>query len=706
MQANLYLTPDGNDNNPGTEDAPLATLGAARDAVRELRQTQPDTDVTVLLRGGYYQLNETVVFDLDDSSARGTTTYAAYPEEVPVIGSGVPLSDWTHVTHDLQGLPETARGNVWMASLPNSVTRPTSLFMGKETLRRARCPGFVPATLHKNQREHHFDLAFPKGALRDWDNPSDIDLLIVPHFPWAMNVLPLRAIDLSNNIATTAVPSTYALGQVTFGHFPHGTAWIENVFEGMSDPGDWVYRSDTNAIYLWHEGDNPPADIRVPSLTELVRVEGDIDMSGQTDTPVMGIAFNGLTFTHADHFQWESDKVGLGLQHDWEMFDRPTAMLRFRGAERCAVEHCAFEHSGSAGIRLDLHCQHIHIAANHIHHIGGVGVLLAGYGPGTKDVNRCNEVTHNHIHHVGRILWHSVGIFAWQSGSNRIAHNTIHDTSYTAIVVSGRIVWQRDGSAECSRTIRWDEIDPILPEASGRPTWHEREQFLHGRNNIVENNNISAAMKTLGDGNAIYISGTGGGNIVRNNFIHDISSPSINAAIRCDDDQHDTTIRNNIIVRCCGEGFIIKGANTVENNIFADTRSATPDGVQCKHQRGLIVLPHGNCRGAIIRNNIFFATEPGTVILHESPQHADKEMTGLFSDCKPENNIYFNTADDTWGKAHLETQQGQDLETNSIVADPMFQDFEHDNFMLKPNSPALAHGFKQIEHCGADASRS
>ncbi len=55
--------------------------------------------------------------------------------------------------------------------------------------------------------------------------------------------------------------------------------------------------------------------------------------------------------------------------------------------------------------------------------MGGAGILLCGYGPGTKDVNRKNLVFNNHIHHVGQIYLHSPGIMVWQSGENRVANN-------------------------------------------------------------------------------------------------------------------------------------------------------------------------------------------------------------------------------------------------------------------------------------------
>ena len=47
-----------------------------------------------------------------------------------------------------------------------------------------------------------------------------------------------------------------------------------------------------------------------------------------------------------------------------------------------------FANSGGTAVRLDLHCQRNQIAGNHIEHLGGAGILLAGYGPGTKDANR------------------------------------------------------------------------------------------------------------------------------------------------------------------------------------------------------------------------------------------------------------------------------------------------------------------------------
>ena len=57
-------------------------------------------------------------------------------------------------------------------------------------------------------------------------------------------------------------------------------------------------------------------------------------------------------------------------------------------------------------VRFDLHAQHNRVVRNRLEYLGGTGVLLAGYGPGTRDVSKHNVVSENHIHHCGELHWH------------------------------------------------------------------------------------------------------------------------------------------------------------------------------------------------------------------------------------------------------------------------------------------------------------
>ena len=703
--AEFYVAPDGNDGNPGTKERPFATLARARDAVREVKGRVPRENITVLLRGGVYRLADTLVLTLADSAANGQTiTYAADPGETPVLSAGVPVPKWEKAA-DLKGLPEAARGKVWVADV--SVVRelkkrqapaatlasPTNrgwqfftLYSGGRRLPRARGPGFSPARRFPRGSGDRQTIDFPPGAVKSWPDLRDAELVVIPCYYWISNILPLASVDQSSHLARTAVPGTYPLGKN--GMADREAAWVENVLEVLDEPGEWVLDVEKARLYLWPEGRRPADDIAIPVLTGLVRVEGRIDDKAPRDTPVANLVFRGLTFTHGDRFPWHG-RTGWGLQHDWERFDSPSAMLRLRGAEGCAVEDCHFVNAGSSGIRLDLDCQRNRIVGNHLERLGGVGILLAGYGPGTKDVNRQNEVANNHIHNTGQLYWGSPAVFAWQSGENRIAHNYIHHTPYTGICVTGRIAWDPKGEGECSRTVRWKEVGLDPSGRVPRLPWQKREPFLHSRKNLIERNEIHDAMEVTGDGNCIYVSGAGGGNVVRENYCHDCSGRYMNAAIRCDDDQHGTRIERNIVhrTRGYGEGIISKGDNDILGNIVADLRPHD-------RHRGYLVFPYGSPAGSRIEHNVFYSCQAGQTVCWEGrPRGA--EPAPRLRDAKADYNLYFCTANPNWGERHLRKQRPLGIEQHSMSADPQFVDRAKGDFHFQPGSPALKLGIAQ-----------
>ncbi len=81
----LYVSPSGNDRNPGTKDQPVRTLQHARDLVRRLNQKM-SADITVYLSGGVHRLTEPLALDPADSGMNGhNVIYTAAADERPVI---------------------------------------------------------------------------------------------------------------------------------------------------------------------------------------------------------------------------------------------------------------------------------------------------------------------------------------------------------------------------------------------------------------------------------------------------------------------------------------------------------------------------------------------------------------------------------------------------------------------------------------------
>uniref|UniRef100_UPI0040479080 right-handed parallel beta-helix repeat-containing protein n=1 Tax=Mariniflexile sp. TaxID=1979402 RepID=UPI0040479080 len=706
----IYVSEMGDDATEGSISKPLATISAAVEKVRSLRKLGNTEPMTIYLREGRHFLSQTLVLGIEDGIttssdddvieesntdkvSKAYLTFTAYPNENPIVSSGTPVNGWQLVQSHVE-LPEVAIGKVWVADIPDDIDKFYTLYDEKGRLNRARAEGFLP-TKSGDKRTVYF----PKGKIKNWENLSDVELNIRPSRAWMINMLPLESVDEENGIATTKVSATYAMGELA--HWVHkkdgNSAWIENTLEALDTPGEWVVNSKTRKIYLWpisKEKDGSPKGILAPTTSELIRVEGKIDYDGSEDQPVRGISFSGITFSHADRRAWtnDEDQLGWGLQHDWDMFDRPTAALRFRGAEDCQVLNCKFINSGGSGIRFDLHAQKNKVLDCEFAHLGEAGILLAGYGPGTKDVNHHNEIINNEIHHFSEITWHSPGIWAWQSGHNRIANNYIHHSGYAGILITNRISPDRSLNGEGGRTVRHDEIsaEVMTPSNEGYEDWKLREKYNHSRHNIVEYNEITNAVQLLSDGNCIYVSGAGTGNIVRYNYLHDNLEHSMPAPIRCDDEQHETLIFGNVLYNnyAFSAGIASKGVNDIINNFIVAPRVPP--------RFGYISFEWVPVTGSKVHHNIIVSHPDGGNAYAERPRKDQVANLPNLMQTEMDSNLYYHPTNPTWMDAHFARTREAGLEQASLFAEPMFIDSDNGNFGFKEGSPALEMGIKPL----------
>jgi len=711
--AELYVSVEGDNGANGSLNEPLATLPAAVEKVRALRNSGQTTPVTIYLREGVHQLDETLTLGVEDGrpyqstteklvqygageeSAPSYLTFAAYPGENPVLSAGQPVVGWSLLEQAPAGLPAKSIGKVWVADMPEGLDKFYTLYDSKGRLNRARDKGFLP-TAPGDKRTFYF----PEGALKNWDNISDVEVNIRPAKAWMINMLPLASVDEAKGMAKTAVTATYNMSQLqAWVHTKDGfSAWVENTLEGLDEPGEWVVNSKTRKIYLWPSdpaSDGAPHGILAPTTSELIRVEGQIDYDDLVDNPVCGIAFSGITFMHADRWAWTNDdtRLGWGMQHDWDMFDRPTALLRFRGAEDCKVNNCTFMNSGGSAIRLDLHAQRNSIKGCDMSHLGEAGIILAGYGPGTKDVNHHNDIINNHIHHFSEITWHSPGIWAWQSGHNHIAHNYVHHSGYAAVLITNRVEPNRSLDGEGGRTVRQNEI----PEEVKKNTietyenWKVREKYNHSRHNLFEYNEISHAVQKLSDGNAIYISGAGTRNIIRYNYIHDNLEHSFPAAIRCDDDQHETTIYGNVLYHNYGfsAGIASKGVNDIINNFIVEPLTVP--------QWGYVSFEWVSVKGSKVYHNIIIPHPDGGRAYGERPITRTQDGDPLIVETVMDSNLYYDPTNPHWMDEHFSKMHAVGKEQASLFADPMFIDPAGGDFGFKEGSPALNLGIEPLD---------
>ena len=712
---NLYVALDGNDAwsgrlakpNADKSDGPLASLDGARIKVRDQIKKGLDIPLTVLIRAGEYRLGQTVVFSHEDSGTSGSPiTYRAYPNEKPVFTGGIPLKSWKKVDEKLPGVPAKARGRLLYCEIPKAFKgqwQITSLYDGLTLLPRSRSPELFSSkdqVIDKNNEQPKkmgfmgYDdepvtfnrvFYFVGEDLKDWKQPQDIELYLSPRYGWMVNYLPLESIDFEAKTATVAIHPTYQF----VGRKPY---YVENAIEYLDEPGEWVFDSAKGRVYLWPASPIAAADIRAPFLQEFIRVDGVED-----GARAKYIHFEGLTFQHGLRDTWQPDDIGI--QHDWDMYDKGNAILRFRHAEHCSVKSCTFEASSGGGVRSDLYGQHLQIAGNLFHHLGGTGILLNGYGPGLKDENKFNVVHNNYLHHIGEIYKHSPGIFIAQSGHNKITHNTIHDLAYNGVVISGcrpdflKRFKPLKNRREWIGTFRLEELQSRIKDHDVRDMKNDLsiiEPLFHARENLIAYNEIYRVMKELHDGNGIYFSGMGKNNRAEFNYIHDLGHTR--GFIRLDDISAFTIIKNNVFVD--GDyAFMMKGPSEVSNN-FAINMSR---------------LNFRTYKYSIDRL-VYYNTNPEWAI-HYVPKSA---IRGGNPDVfVPEKNAY--TTLETISNSLVydvtpipEFKVGDDLVPADMrggatvgirYADPMFDEaaMKQKIFRFKPGSPALKLGIQPID---------
>lgn len=689
----IFVSTTGNDKNTGGKNDPFLTIDRARIAVRDLIKKGLNENVQVYIMEGTYVLNKTIIFGLDDSpKGNYTVTYQAYQNSKVIISSGQDVGKWVKA-ENIPGMQEVAKGHIWVADMPGNVDTFRTLFDGEKRLTRAKSDEFtMPVnkkikradsqnTFYNKDRIHLRRVPFSNNEIKDWDNLSDVEVVFNP-VPWNLNLIQLESVDEKNKIGYLA----FEANAMPFTNKKYSVAWIENVIDYLDEPGEWCVNTKTRKIYYWPKNGTPSNNIQAPKLMELFRVEGKIQYDLPNDIPARNINFKGLTFTKGDRSIWYKNRKGWGIQHDWDTFDYGNALLRFRGAENCKVTECRFTNSGGSAMRLDLHAQNIVIKNNYIDYVGHMGILLAGYGPGTKDVNKNNIIENNILHHVGQVIWHGHAIFAWQSGLNKIANNYIHDVPRKAIGLCGVrcqiLMKPEDNFDEASRTIRWSEIEQTVD--STLTPQRRYAPYLHARNNIVEYNRAERTLLKLNDGSSINISGAGTGNIIRHNLIYDVP----HVGFRTDDWQEGTTLINNIVHKSGSSAFIHKGINTIKNNIIIDCNR----GFHFRAYPQQYFVPESD-----ITNNIVYSSSANFV-----PNSIFKwgRMFVHVAGTKPipyEYNMDYNSYWWPGAEKDLENKRKNGIEANGVVMDPNFKDLSKQDYTIKNKKLLKAINFEAFD---------
>jgi parallel beta-helix repeat protein len=686
----FHVSLSGNDNNPGTRAKPFATLDRARLAVRDLKNSKKG-DILVGLHGGTYLLRSTIVFTLADSgSDTQKITYEAVGDGDVVFSSAVPLTGWEQVAANLETFPSEARGRVWAAPLPEGIELPKYLYQDGRVLPIAMSRGFIPTKKFSHYKWFGDDpkvdritCSIDPGVISFWEELENMELVILPTCDWTLYRFPLESVNESRDIVKVAVSGIYGLGAQQKGSWDGiPSAWFANCRDGMLEPGNWYASTKDQKIYVFGDEHNPPQNITLPTLKEYLKVQGECDPQSEKDRMVENLHFKGFVFTQGKRHTWPQSHFMRNMQHEWEAYDEPNALVRLRGAANCSVTGCRFEYSGAAGIRLDLSAQNNLIEGNLFKRLGGSGIVLGGYGVGFKDENHGNQIVNNHIHHIGEAHWHSSAIIVFQSGRNLIANNLIHHVPYNGITLTGpRDMTQ--GDLEQGKTalisVTWSQNEDL----------DFRFRVLHSRDNVVEYNEFHHCVSVMGDGNPVYLSGAGNGNVVRYNYIHNNRSKHSGTPMRTDEYQYFTSFIGNVSFNNRG-GIALKAwGHKASDNLFVDMGPSD--------WRSLIAFQGGPNQQTEILNNLMVREAGGAgapfFVARQAPWLKPLTMDEIEFD---NNKIY-------WAGTEVDTGFIQNLNDNhgilsGVEYKPMsFYTVEDGRLSLDPSADVFKQGHDVVD---------
>jgi len=668
----LFVSPDGNDAWSGQSiDRPFATIGMARDAIRALKKEEPlKNPVNVYIRGGLY---EPLIFKVEDSGTRESpVTYSAYKDEEPVISGGREIkANWKKYKGEIMvcTVPEVKNGTWYFRQL----------FLNGERQTRARIPNYGDGFFYTERSEVDVGrkaMIYMDDQFKNWKNLKDIEVVI--YQSWNESRLLVSKLDEKEKVVTFTGP----IGRrVTRNRY-----YVENVFEGLDQPGEWYLDRNSGKLFYWPPGDLKNAEFRVPVLNELLRFEGREDVERELDLQygdtekvlnellrhegeavkqsqvqydavikkghVRYINIRGLTFCETSYILPEE---GIPVIRDVGDIWFPSA-ISLKNASDCIFEKNTIRNTGTYG--LDLTGDAIRISGNKIYDTGSGGIVTRSYG------GQRNVITYNHIHDCGLVFHSGVGINI-DDGGGLIANNLIHHTSHSGVYV-------RHHSTDYGQG----------------PERRNQEQGL-----IIEYNEIYEVMHGSNDGAGIFVRDDN--IVIRNNLIHDIwavpggiGSPGWGIYLGCK--TRNTLIENNVVYRAQSGQMIwfMNRNNTFYNNIFVDG-----PGYQIQYSNNSDAYHH-NIR--FLRNIIYYSDPDASLYSFEY-------SSGRSMPSESDYNLIFHAKNQDLkilglpGVETFEDWQKLGFDTHSIVADPLFADPENNDYTLKPESPAFKLGIKPID---------
>ncbi len=544
MDADFYVSPNGNDGGDGSLENPFLTIEKARDEVRKLDKTGKSS-ITVAVMAGEYRVNS-VEFTAEDSGTEACPViYRAYGDGEAVINGGItiPAGSFKSVSDEKAlsrlnpdavknikcvslkdfGLSSKDWGKIYAIGSYNTAAKYDGdytgglyceLFINDERQTLARYPDndylytekVIKTGLGRESDgaatavENWDEIRNPESdvygisaglakRIASWQSLDDVWMFGFWKYDWADASSLIGEFDAENKTLSPKFVSTY-------GTKVDAPYYFFNVFEELDCPGEWYLDRENGILYTYPK-------------CELSKAAVDLSLS---EAPIISvknaqyITFDGLTV---------KGTRGDGIVSD---------------GNNITVQNCLIKNV--AGNALYMNGSNNLAYANEITRTGKGGISLSGGDRETLTPGN-NKADNNFIHDWSEIYQTYQPAVTLNGVGNICSHNEMYNSPHEAITYGGN-------------------------------------------NHIIEYNLIHDVCLLTDDGGAIYSGRRWDwyGNIIRYNAIYNLGADGHRPdGIYMDDALSGQTIYGNLLVNVPKIGIHLGGGRDmkVNNNIIINT---------------------------------------------------------------------------------------------------------------------------------------
>jgi hypothetical protein len=199
-----WVSPNGADDQPGTQDRPFATLARAQQAVRQLVAKGLTEDARVTLQAGVYRLDKPLTLLPEDSGAPvHRICYGAAADQRVIVSGGRRIEGWRE-----------GEGGTWVADVPearNGAWAFTQLWVNGRCAVRARTPNADDANPHWQLASaelspdlKRFTIGLAPGLLKPIGRTDQVEVMIAGN--WEINRKRVATIDAASGVVELAPP--------------------------------------------------------------------------------------------------------------------------------------------------------------------------------------------------------------------------------------------------------------------------------------------------------------------------------------------------------------------------------------------------------------------------------------------------------------------------------------------------------------------